>query len=264
MPELPDVEDYRRILDSCGRGRRITRIDVADAGVLRGTTAPRLRDALEGRRVAAPERRGKWLLARTDGPTALLHFGMTGRLVCQEATDPPARHDRVTFVLDGGAHQLRYRDQRKLKGIWLAESESDVERLIGDQGPDALDVTPAGLEALLSGRRGRIKSVLTDQTVIAGLGNLLADEILWRAGIRPSRPANDLDRGERRSLATAMRSVLRASVKAGRVPARPSWLTGHRDAPGAACPKGCGPMRRDRVAGRTTAWCPDCQRDPAR
>ncbi|WP_049578219.1 Fpg/Nei family DNA glycosylase [Streptomyces sp. SBT349] len=262
MPELPDVEGYRRVLDLCGSGHRITRIDVADAGVLRETTAPRLRKALVGRRVGAPERHGKWLLARTDGPTALLHFGMTGRLVAQAPTDPLAPHDRVTFVLDDD-RQLRFRDQRKLKGIWLAEDEDGVDRLIGDQGPDALSVTPAQLDRLLAGRRGRIKSVLTDQSVVAGLGNLLADEILWRAGIRPSRPASDLAPGERRRLAGAMRSVLRASVKEGHVPARPSWLTGHRDDPDPVCPRSCGPMRRDRVSGRTTAWCPDCQGDPA-
>ncbi|MDT0444416.1 Fpg/Nei family DNA glycosylase [Streptomyces johnsoniae] len=261
MPELPDVEGFRRILDECGRGRRIARVGIADASVLHDVTAPRLRRALKGRRLAEPERRGKWLVARTEGPTALMHFGMTGRLVCQHPDDPPDRHDRVTFGL-GDRHELRYRDQRKLKGIWLAATDDDIGRVIGEQGPDALHVTRAQLDDLLTGRRARVKSVLTDQTALAGLGNLLADEILWRARIRPARPAGDLGAAERRRLTEAMRQVLRTSVRAGRVPPRQDWLTGHRDADDPRCPRSHGPLRRDRVGGRGTVWCPVCQRDP--
>jgi formamidopyrimidine-DNA glycosylase len=262
MPELPDVEGFRRVLDAHGRGRRITGVEIADPGVLRGVSPSRLRGALTGRRLAEPERRGKWLVARTDGPAALLHFGMTGRLVPQTEGDSPAPYDRFTLRLDDGG-LLRYRDQRKLRGIWLAPADADIARIIGDQGPDALGLGRGDLDRLLTGRRGRVKSVLTDQTAVAGLGNLLADEILWRARIRPARPAGDLGPDERQRLAEALRGALRSAVRAGRVPDRPGWLTGRRDDPDPRCPRCAGPLTRERVSGRGTVWCPRCQRDDA-
>ncbi|MGP4048368.1 Fpg/Nei family DNA glycosylase [Streptomyces sp. 2A115] len=266
MPELPDVEGYRKVLDSCAKGRVIQRVDVRDAGVLHGVSARRLRDALEGRRFTEPERHGKWLLARTgdgstgDGPTLMLHFGMTGRLVCGRPDDAPEAHDRVLFTV-GGGRQLRYRDQRKLQGLWLAYDDSDVVRLLDQQGPDAMAVDRGEFEAALSARRGRVKTVLTDQSVLAGLGNLLADEILWRAGLRPTGRASDLTEAERRRLYTHMRRTLRSAVTAGCVPPRDSWLTGHRDDPVPTCPRCGGPLRRFRMAGRTTVSCPRCQPD---
>ncbi|GGV71233.1 Fpg/Nei family DNA glycosylase [Streptomyces massasporeus] len=260
MPELPDVEGFRQVLESCAKGRVIRRVDVRDEGVLHGVDARRLRDALEGRRFGTPERHGKWLLARTGGPTLALHFGMTGRLVCGRAEDPVEAHDRVLFTL-GGGRQLRFRDQRKLQGLWLAHEESDVEALLRRQGPDALEVDRTQFEKVLSSRRGHLKTALTDQSVLAGLGNLLADEILWRARLRPDRGARDLSRGDRRRLYEAMRRTLRSSVSAGCVPPRDSWLTGHRDDREPRCPR-CGTgLRRSRMGGRGTVWCPRCQPD---
>ncbi|MFI9809090.1 Fpg/Nei family DNA glycosylase [Streptomyces sp. NPDC052301] len=262
MPELPDVEGFREVLVSCAKGRTIRRIEVRDPGVLHGVSAQRLRDALEGRRFTEPERHGKWLLAHTGGPTVLLHFGMTGRLLCARPDDETEAHDRVLFGLSGD-RELRYRDQRKLQGLWLAHDDSDVARLLGRQGPDALAVSREDFEAALSARRGHIKTTLTDQSVLAGLGNLLADEILWRAGLRPSTRAAALTAAERRRLYTHMRRTLRSAVPAGCVPPRDSWLTGHRDDPDPVCPR-CGThLRRCRLAGRGTVWCPQCQPDEA-
>lgn len=260
MPELPDVEGFRKVLESCARGRAIQHVVVRDTGVLHGVSARRLRDALEGRRLTEPERHGKWLLARTDGPTLLLHFGMTGALVCGPADDTVEAHDRVLFTLSGG-RRLHYRDQRKLRGLWLAHNDSEVARLLEDQGPDALAVDRAEFTAALSSRRGRVKTVLTDQTVVAGLGNLLADEILWRARLGPTVPANDLTEADGRRLYTQMRRTLRSAVTAGCVPPRDSWLTGHRDDPDPACPRCGAHLRRSRIAGRGTVWCPRCQPD---
>ncbi|MEU6282041.1 DNA-formamidopyrimidine glycosylase family protein [Streptomyces sp. NPDC047028] len=262
MPELPDVEGFRQVLESCARRRVIRRVEVRDTGVLHGVSARRLPDALEGRRFAAPDRHGKWLLARTTagGPTVLLHFGMTGLLLCRHPDDPPEPHDRVLFTV-GADRRLHYRDQRKLRGLWLADDESAVHRLLADQGPDALAVDRAAFEAALTAHRGGIKSVLTDQHVLAGLGNLLADEILWRAGLRPTRSARDLTEAELRRLFTHMRRTLRSAVAEGRVPPRDSWLTGHRDEPSPVCPR-CGSLlTRSRVGGRGTVWCPRCQPD---
>jgi formamidopyrimidine-DNA glycosylase len=260
MPELPDVEGFREVLDSCGRGRRIEKVDVVDAGVLRGVGAARLRRALEGRRLRAPGRQGKFLVLRTDGaPAVLLHFGMTGQLLCCPPGEAAHRHDRVRLDLTGG-RGLRYRDQRKLQGLRLVDGEAGVERALAGQGPDALSIGRGEFTELLAGRRARVKSVLMDQSALAGLGNLLADEILWRARIHPARPADGLSGEEARTVHAAMRDVLRRSVRAGRVPGRPSWLTGHRTGPDRHCPR-CGTaLDRTRVASRTTVFCPRCQR----
>jgi formamidopyrimidine-DNA glycosylase len=261
MPELPDVEAFRKVLDSCARGEPIERIEVYDAGVLHGVSAQRLRRELEGCSFKEPRRHGKWLLARTDGPTLLLHFGMTGQLVCCRPADELHAHDRVTFALNSG-RQLRYRDQRKLKGLWLAADAAAVSGVLEGQGPDAAAVDRGDFDSVLSRRRGSIKSCLTDQSVLAGIGNLLADEILWRAHLHPALRARELTDDERAKLYAEMRRVLRAAVQAGCVPPRDSWLTGHRDDPDAQCPR-CGTeLRRDRTAGRGTVWCPSCQPPP--
>ncbi|MGP4110003.1 Fpg/Nei family DNA glycosylase [Streptomyces sp. 4N509B] len=300
MPELPDVEGFRRVLAEYGQGRRIEGVDVADTGVLHGVTAPRLARELTGRHFTEPDRRGKWLLGHTDGgggggagsarggkgrdrdggdgdggdgdggdgdggdgdggdgPTVMLHFGMTGTLV-RESPDAPAHpHDRVTFTLDDD-HQLRYRDQRKLQGLWLATSKEAVGRVIGDQGPDALALRGGELASALAGRRGRIKSTLVDQSVVAGLGNLLGDEILWRARVHPDRQTSHLSDDERRRLDASLRRVLRESVSAGYVPTRRSWLTGRRYDEDPRCPRCDGPLSRTRTAGRATTYCPRCQ-----
>ncbi|WP_323375944.1 Fpg/Nei family DNA glycosylase [Streptomyces sp. RB17] len=258
MPELPDVEGFRRVLVSCAKGRAIRSVDVRDTGVLHGVSVRRLRDALEGRRFTEPERHGKWLLAHTGGPTLLLHFGMTGRLLCARPEDTVEPHDRVLFGLSGD-HQLRYRDQRKLQGIWLADDDSGVARLLDRQGPDALAVDREDFEAALRARRGHIKTALTDQSVVAGLGNLLADEILWRAGLHPGTRAVDVTESERRHLYSHMRRTLRSAVTAGCVPPRDGWLTGHRDDPDPVCPRCHTHLRRSRLGGRGTVWCPQCQ-----
>ncbi|MFF3749124.1 Fpg/Nei family DNA glycosylase [Streptomyces sp. NPDC002018] len=257
MPELPDVEAFREVLASCARDRRIVRVDVYDTGVLHGVGTRRLRQELEGHRFTEPERHGKWLLARTDGPTVLLHFGMTGRLECHPPGDGLHPHDRVVFTVDGD-RQLRYRDQRKLKGLWLAD-ESEVARLMEGQGPDALRIPRDEFEARVGGRRGGVKATLTDQSVVAGLGNLLADEILWRSRLHPAVRADRLGQDRSERLYTDMRRTLRSAVRAGCVPARRSWLTGHRDASDARCPR-CGTsLCHGRIAGRGTVWCPHCQ-----
>lgn len=262
MPELPDVEGFRRTLDSCGRGRRIEKVEVADAGVLRGVTAPRLARALEGRRQTAAERHGKWLVVRVEGGSVvLLHFGMTGQLLCRPAEDPPHRHDRVRVLLSDGM-EVRYRDQRKLQGLRLATSQAAVERVLAEQGPDALSVGREDFRDVLRARRAKVKAVLMDQSALAGLGNLLADEILWRAHLHPATAGNELSGRDADRLYSAMGQVLRVSVEAERVPARRSWLTGHRDTKSPHCPR-CGTsLLRGEVAGRTSVWCPHCQPEP--
>jgi formamidopyrimidine-DNA glycosylase len=257
MPELPDVEGFRAVVAEHGTGHRISRVDVLDAGVLHGVQPRELDEALVGRQLRSPDRHGKWLLAHTDGPTVMLHFGMTGELTWSAGDEPRHRHDRVVFVTDDG--ELRYRDMRKLQGLRLAPDGEAVAGALADLGPDAQTVSRDQLDVMLDDRRGAVKAMLVDQSVIAGLGNLLSDEILWRAGIHPRLPCRDLTPDQRGRLHRETHRVLRSAIPAGRVPTRSSWLTGVRDDQSARCPR-CGtPLRHDRAAGRSTVWCPRCQ-----
>lgn len=254
VPELPDVEGFRRVLAEHAVGERIEDVLVRDAQVLRGVSANRLRKTLVGQRFQEPWRLGKWLVAPlSDGPeTVVLHFGMTGSLHWEDGEQH--RHDRVIFCFRRG--ELRYRDMRKLKGLWLVEDPRGG--LLADTGPDAPAVPKEDFRELLRGRR-QIKAVLTDQSVLSGLGNLLADEILWRARIHPRTQVSALEPGEVDRIHARMRTVLRSAVRAGRVPPRPSWLTGRRDEPSGSCPR-CGTtLSHGRAGGRGTVWCPHCQ-----
>ena len=258
MPELPDVEGFRQVLLACGRRRSVTSIDVRDAGILRGVTEKRLRRELEGRRLGKAWRHGKWLFVPTGGgPALVFHFGMTGSLRCSSHEEPIEVHDRLVLTLDG-TRNLCYRDQRKLQGVQLAD-DTGVGRILDGLGPDALAVERGEFLELLSGRRGAVKGALMDQSVIAGLGNLLCDEILWRARVGPRTPARTLSERELRRIHAAMGRVLAASVRAERVPPRRSWLTGRRDDSEPMCPRCGDPLRSSRVAGRRTVWCPQCQ-----
>lgn len=258
MPELPDVEGFRRVLAEHGQGHRIESVRVVDTQVLRDTNPQQLGRALTGRRFAEPDRLGKWLIGRTDGATLLLHFGMTGELLwCPRDADGHP-HDRVVLRLDDG--ELRYRDMRKLQGLRLAKDEAGLREVLDEQGPDALAIGRKDFEALLAGSRRKLKAHLSDQGTIAGLGNLTIDEILWRARIYPSRKVSDLGDEERRRVYSEMRRVLRESVPTGQVPPRKRWLTGARDdAPGAPCPRCGARLAKERLSGRSTVYCPRCQ-----
>jgi formamidopyrimidine-DNA glycosylase len=256
VPELPDVEGFRRLLEKHGTGHRVQRVEVPDPAVLHNTNPQGLGRSLRGRRLDEPSRHGKWLRAPFGTSTVLFHFGMTGALVwvTNEEFHP---HDRVCIVLDDG--ELRYRDQRKLKGVWLAHDDREASDIMGSLGPDALGLSRQDLGDRLGGRRGRLKAVLMDQEVIAGLGNILSDEILWQARLDPSTSSRELTSPDLDRLHRVMQRVLRESVKLGFIPPEPGWLAGVRDADPPRCPR-CGyPLRSQRIAGRTSWLCPPCQ-----
>jgi formamidopyrimidine-DNA glycosylase len=257
VPELPDVEGFRRLFQHHMVGKTATAVDVRDAGVIRGRSGEDFRAKVEGRRFADPDRRGKWLLAPTDGPTVLFHFGMTGSLVWDSPHTEPHNFDRVLIQVDSGT--LVFRDQRKLRGIWLSDDEDGVGEVIGEQGPDALGLSARRLEDCLCGRRGALKSALMDQHVIAGLGNMLSDEVLWRAKIHPARRFDDLRPSERAGLSRCLQRVLRASVEVGAIPRRATWLSSQRSRPDPQCPRCRVRLTTSRIGGRTSYWCPGCQ-----
>jgi formamidopyrimidine-DNA glycosylase len=257
VPELPDVEGFRRVLAEHAIGRPIRAVDVLDSGVLRGVSGARLRRALVGHRFRSPRRHGKHLVVPvTPRGAVLFHFGMTGSLEWEEDGERH-RFDRVVF---GFAHgELRFRDLRKLHGIRWAPDSGAVSRILDGLGPDAAELTADALQERLTGRRGQVKPALMDQSMVAGLGNLLVDEILWRARIEPHRSCSELDSPDVRRLHARMQTVLRQAIPTGRVPPRTTWLTGRRDDPAGSCPR-CGTtLSHGRVGGRGTAWCPRCQ-----
>jgi formamidopyrimidine-DNA glycosylase len=261
MPELPDVEAYRRFLSEHAAGRRIDRVVVTDAGILRNASARTLDRALRGHRFGEPGRHGKWLIAVTTGPQVLLHFGMTGEFGWGDAANGRHRHDRVIFELDRG--ELRYRNMRKLGGLWLAHDDREAADLMGPLGPDALALDRRGFRTALAGRRGRIKAVLMNQAVIAGIGNLLADEILWQGRVHPARRLESLAPEELDRVHAKLRHVVRTAVERfDYVPRLRGWLSHVRAQPGARCPRCRTPLERTVIGGRTTWYCPSCQPAP--
>jgi len=251
MPELPDVEGFRRVAERAS-GRRIKRVDLLDRTLLRGGGV----SAVEGERFGDFERHGKWLMAPAGDAEVLMHFGMTGRLDWERRSTQRHVHDRIVFVCRGG--ELRYRNMRKFGGVWI--SRRGRERVTGPLGPDASEVGLDGFRELLSGRRGSVKAALMDQRLIAGLGNLMVDEIAWRARVDPRTAVGRLSRRRVERLWRAMAEVVRQSIPTGRVPPAEGWLTGARDERDARCPRCGARLRRATVAGRTTVWCGRCQR----
>ena len=258
MPELPDVERFRRVLCEHAVGETVRSVEVRDPGVIRATTAELFAARLTHRRFVGSERIGKWLIARTGGPCLVVHFGMTGSLEWVPSGTDAQALDRVRFEFADG--WLVYRDQRKLRGLWLAEGgEGALSATIGEIGPDALGLDPEQLADRLEHHRGALKARLMDQRVIAGLGNMLSDETLWRAHIHPRRSFGDLADDERRRLSRCLQQVLQASVRAGMIPRTRTWLSSQRAVPHPRCPRDHEALHVERIGGRTSYFCTRCQ-----
>jgi len=232
-------------------------VEVLDAGVLHGVSARCFEAAIRGLEFQERERHGKWLFAQLGGgPVLVFHFGMTGELLWKEGEERH-RHDRVVFSI--GTGELVYRDQRKLQGLWLAEDKGHVGRITGPLGPDALGLDAELLTEQLAGRRSAVKTALTNQRIVGGIGNLLADEILWQARIHPARRSDTLTPGDLGRLSKSLERVVRTSVKEGDIPRRRGWLYARRDEKGATCPRCRARLSASRLNGRTAVWCPRCQ-----
>ena len=258
MPELPEVETYRRTLERHALGKTLAGVSVRDQGVLDGVTPRALAAVLRGRTVREVTRHGKIVFADLGpGSTLVLRFGMTGDLVPVDDGEVP-RFARVLFRFAQGGG-LAFTDMRKFGSVGLAPSP---QAYLADRGvgPDALRARAAVFAAGAQGRRAPIKAVLLDQALLAGVGNLYADEALFQAGVHPMTPAAKLGLVRLRRLHAAVRRVLARAVANeadwGRLPS--SWLLPVRD--DGPCPH-CGrPLRRLRIAGRTSVFCPARQR----
>ena len=261
MPEILEVETARALLDARALDREIVDVYAPDAWFLkRGLTPRAALAALKGQSFTKARRRGKLILVElSSGGVLGLHLGMSGRvLVDDEAAGDPLLYASnkpdtawhrfgVTFA-DGGTMFLR--DPRRLGAV---ELDPDEDRL----GPDAFDLTLAQTRSILTRSRAPVKAVLMDQSRIAGLGNLLVDEVLWRAGIDPARAANELDDDELKRVHRAIGNTLRILGQRGG--SHTGDLTSARG-PGLHCPKDGAPLQRRTVGGRTTYSCPVHQR----
>ena len=261
MPELIEVEVYRRLADRLV-GERIAAVEAPDAWFLKGGASPaQVAEACVGATIRGTDRIGKLLLVDlgADRPALGLRFGMTGRLVLDDdapierleyasGRDDPA-WDRFALVTAAGS-RLRISDPRRLGGV-------ELDPPVAALGVDAWTVTAEGLRAALARSRAPLKTRLLDQHRIAGLGNLVVDEVLWRVGLDPARPAGSLADDDLRRLAPAIRDTLTELFDRGG--SHRGDLQDERDRDG-RCPLDGTPLERRTVGGRTTYSCPLHQR----
>ena len=245
MPELPEVERARSLIETKALGRRIAEIDDADTWVCRPHAPGEIAAALAGATLVEAHRRGKAMWVETDaGPPLGLHLGMEGRIVVDDG-DPHRRWDRFTLRFEDGG-SLALRDKRRLGRVVL---DPDLSRL----GPDAADATRRDFRERVGRGRAPLKARIMDQSTIAGVGNLLADEALWRARLSPLREAGSLSEGELHELRRALRAATRRAIARGGVHTGDLIPERRR---GGHCPRCGAPLERGVVGGRTTWWCP--------
>jgi formamidopyrimidine-DNA glycosylase len=260
MPELPDVEIFKRYLDATSLHQRIDDVDVRNAYILKETSARELARGLKGHRFELSRRHGKHLFVCADRELWLrLHFGMTGSLQYFKNDEPTPRHARVVFVFANN-HRLAFDDQRKFGQIGLLK---DVDQFLKKRalGSDALEIGLPKFRKILGKRRGAVKSVLMDQRLLAGIGNIYADEILFRTRINPATEISRLSDKALTKLFRATHYILERAIAAradtNQMPR--SWLLPHRGK-GGKCPR-CGRRLKSATIGGRTAWfCPHCQK----
>ncbi|HEX3267701.1 MAG TPA: bifunctional DNA-formamidopyrimidine glycosylase/DNA-(apurinic or apyrimidinic site) lyase [Gaiellaceae bacterium] len=276
MPELPEVETVRTRLEPALVGRRLQRVEILDPRLTRPFDPAGVAVELEGERIAAVDRRGKYLVVRFDsGRVLLIHLRMTGNLMhgsrgAKLAADDP--HRRAVVSLDDGSDVV-YRDVRRF-GTWLLIEPDELDpylaQRVGDE-PLERSFTTRRLAEALAGRHTPVKAAILDQRRLAGVGNIYADEALWRARIHPRRPAGELGPDELKALHSGIRRALKAGIdrqgatlRDYRTPDGSSGRMQHEfkvyGREGEPCDR-CGtPIEKIRAAGRGTWYCPGCQR----
>ena len=278
MPELPEVETVRRDLEARIIGRRITscRISPDAPRLVQLVTPAEFCRQLSGRAVVGIRRRGKYLIIDLDDARAwVLHRRMSGNVLYRLPSDLPDDYTRAVFTLDDG-HELRWTDLRKFGTMWLVE---DATMVMETLGPEPLDAgfTPQVLRERAGKRGAPIKSVLLDQTVLAGMGNLYTDEALHYAKLHPLRPANKLKPDDWQRLHAGIIKALRMGI-AARGSSLGTTLRDHINVDGAPgqnqetvraygreaqpCYECGAAMRRIKVGGRSSVFCPNCQPAP--
>jgi len=273
MPELPEVETVRRALELELGEVRVLAVGGRSIALRRPLVIEDLAAVLPGRRFAAARRRGKFLLLDLEPPgTLLCHLGMSGRLTLDASSAPLLPHTHAVLRLDDG-RELRFVDPRRFGLLaWLEPGAEDADPSLARLGPEPLDPEIGRwLPPRLKARRAPLKALLLDQHLVAGVGNIYAAEALWRAGLRPDREGRRTALPRLARLAEEVRAVLEEAVAEGgttiRDYAAPSGNFGYfavrlevYGRQGEPCRRCGAELRADVLAGRTTAWCPRCQR----
>ncbi|MDB5264096.1 MAG: DNA-formamidopyrimidine glycosylase [Adhaeribacter sp.] len=267
MPELPEVETYRRYFEETALGQTVAHLEVEDQRQLT-TDFDTLQQALKGAQFTGAHRIGKhFLINLSTSKTLVLHFGMTGDLAYYRDAEDTPRFARIVFHFQNG-FRLAFIDSRKFGRVGLAES-IEAYRQEKRLGPDALDISLLQLQASLGKRKAPVKSLLLDQKILAGIGNWIADEVLFQAQIFPAKLANQLSSAEFKRLHAAILYVLKTAIEEeanyGNFPktflihARGWDDSALKPAERQVCPQHRTPLNIIKVGGRTTYFCLVCQ-----
>jgi formamidopyrimidine-DNA glycosylase len=268
MPELPEVETVVRDIRPHIVGRRISRVELGRRQPLK--TPPRkIVELLEGAAIESVERWGKNIVIRaTSGIWWLIHLGMSGRLVVEPASAERRPHTHGVFALDSGETELRFTDPRMFGRI---EVSRDIPARLKKLGPEPLEITEAQFVSNLRARRTRLKALLLDQSFVRGVGNIYADESLFRAKLDPRTIGMRVAPARAAELHTALQAILRDAIESKGSSVR-TYLYGQGESGsyqfdhmvygrgGEPCTRCQTKLRSATVAGRTTVWCPKCQR----
>jgi formamidopyrimidine-DNA glycosylase len=271
MPELPEVETVVRDLRPCLVGRRLTALRVSKKA-LRQPWSSRWNRAILGRRVRGITRRGKWIVIELDGPWLLAHLGMTGQFVVARADQPRQNHTHLVFTLDDGAHELRFRDVRRFGCVSMYTGRSELEAFFSDckLGPEPFEVARAYWRSALQRTRRNLKALLLDQRLVAGVGNIYADEACFEARLHPTLLGAQLTPGQIERLRRAVTTVLTRAIERRGSSIR-DYVGGNGDRggyqdefrvygrTGEPCRRCRTPIERLVLAGRSTHFCPRCQ-----
>jgi len=279
MPELPEVETVRRGLDTWVTGRTIATVDVLHPRAIR-RHAPGARhfiDSLEGRKVGSAQRRGKYLWLPLDDTDALVgHLGMSGQMLMQPDDAPDETHLRVRFRFTDGGPQLRFVDQRTFGGLSVSPGGATLPAELAHIARDPMDESFVDAEfvAALRRKHTEVKRALLDQTLISGVGNIYADEALWRAKLHGARPTDKLTRPAVRALLAHVRAVLGEAIVQGGTSFDALYVnvngeSGYFDRSlhaygreGEPCDRCGAPIRRESFMNRSSFSCPKCQPAP--
>jgi len=265
MPELPDVAVFKRYFDATALHQQIDGVDVRDTQLLANVSGPELTSRLAGQAFVGTSRHGKYLFAVLDDDDVLvLHFGMTGHLQYYEYLGDEPEYTQLLCSFRNG-YQLAYVSARKLGEIRLIK-EIDAFIRAKKLGPDVLDddFDFDAFQERLSARHGMIKTRLTDQHIMAGIGNVYSDEILFQAQVHPKTPVDKLDRETLRAVFDKMKSVLEIAIDHDAEPSQfpDDFIIPQRREDG-ECPVCGGNVERVKISGRSAYFCPRCQEKAA-
>jgi len=273
MPELPEVETIKNDLNKALKGRKIIKLKFYDWAKMLKPSPEAVKKAVEGKKIRDFGRRAKLLLMHLDdhGTTVALHLKLSGQLILRKSTDSPDRFTHIVLELDKGG-ELRFNDLRKFGFMKVVESKQDLEKLLSEFGPEPFtpDFTLEKFKEILTKSARAIKTVIMDQSKIAGVGNIYADEALWRARIHPEKPSSKLTDRELKDLYEAISFVLKQGV-VDRGTSVDQYLDAHGDEGeharnlkvfrqnGKPCSRCSTIIKKIRVGGRGTHFCPVCQ-----